>query len=159
MGLVLVLMITFSLSCKKKVDLPPNNNEIKASIRYKSGKQIDIHVSGPKARMGCGMLGGGRYVEAYDEVNGSILLSSLTCLNSVGNYNNVYVRFTANVNSQTSPIYENHIITTPGGPTFLSIFTIKELRSDYIEGSFSSMAWYQKDTVLITGTYKGDYLK
>ena len=157
--LLLLSLVSF-LSCKKKVDSPPNNNEIKATIRYKSGQQVDIYVTGSKAVMGkCGILGGGWHANALDDSGGSLYLSAGRCIDSAGHYNNVHVMYFPNGKLHSSPMYENYIIPIPGGPTSLSIFTFKEVRKDYVDGAFSSMAWYQKDTVLITGTFKGDHFE
>jgi hypothetical protein len=69
-GIILLILIGCFISCKKKNDIAPNNNEVKATIVVSSTSTITINATGSKALMGLYTLfGEGTYV------NVSVLLT------------------------------------------------------------------------------------
>ncbi len=160
--LCLLLTICF-LSCKND-DEPPNNNEMKATVTFSSGEILRLDATGTNVEMGCSIWGG-TFVNGYSGTNGSngvvtfIAFGSTAadCVPTPGTYS-----FSCEYrkdNGANSAIYSNLPVQNRGTVTFTSI-------NNHMEGSFiatcrcfsSSGCVYDVDSVVVSGTFKGDHL-
>lgn len=159
---LLLLLISCFISCKKGNDVPPNNNEMKATVVVSPASTININATGSKARMGCSFLGGGTFVAGTNEVNAAVYISyvystNFSCVSSPGTYN-FSCEYRKNVADPNTPIYSNNGMN-PGSITFTVI------NDHYMEGSFTAVSRcnspgcaFGVDSVIISGTFKGDHL-
>lgn len=151
-----LLSVTCLLSCKKKNDPPPNNNEVKARVVLASGAVVNINATGVKALMGCSFYGGGSYVDGTGETNAAVYMTiydgSFGCVTGAGTYN-FLCEYRVNTADPNTPIYGN---TRSGSITYTSA------NEHYIEGYFNAVCGCNSvgcgvDSVIITGTFKGDH--
>jgi len=161
---VLALLTVFSIACNKKNDTaPPNTNEFNATVLLTTGATVTINAKGSNAKMGCAILGGGNYVNGINSDNASVYLSyiydgsgSASCVSSPGTYNLV-CEFRKNVAVTNTPIWRSSGMNR-GSITFIVI------NDHYMEGHFNAVSTcfsggcvYGVDSVVITGTFKGNY--
>lgn len=158
-GLLLLVTISTHISCKKKNDLPPDNDEVKATMTFSSGIVLNTHTTGMNARMGCDIYGITSFIESNDEINGRITITHFgNCVSATGTIDKVDIQYLRYPNSQSSPVYNNSIVRTPGSSLeYSGKVTFTTVTSDYLEGNFNAVCWsYQgKDSVIISGTFKG----
>ena len=157
-GIILLLFISFFISCKKKNVEPPNNNIVKATVVLSSGSTININATGSKALIGCASFGGGTYVDGTNEANAAVYISlystNFSCVTSPGTYG-FHCQYRSNVADPNTPIYGN----SGGSITFTVI------NDHYMEGSFTAVCQcitpvciLNVDSVVVTGSFKGDHL-
>lgn len=152
--LYFAILIVFSFSCKKSnlsnEDLL-SKNRVDATIVLSSGAIIRINATGPKAVMGCGLIGGGTYVDGTNDTKSAIYNNIIGfCIVSPGTYS-FSCQYRTDVSSQSAPIYENLGVSNPGSITFTT-FT-----DHYAEGSFNAVCKYGTDSVTVNGTFSGYY--
>jgi len=158
---VSILLWLFT-GCKKKIDTPPpNNNEMKATVIVSSGSTINIDAAGSKAAMGCSLFGGGTFVSGTNPDNAAAYISyvhsaGLSCITSPGTYN-FSCEYRKNIADPNTPIYSN-IGINRGNITFTVV------NDHYMEGYFNAVSWcnspgcaFRIDSVIIAGTFKGNY--
>jgi hypothetical protein len=162
--IALLLLVSSFGSCKKGSDAPPtNNNEVKATILLTSGTAITINATTTKALMGCTitLVGGSTHIDGTNAANAAIHISIFVpgsmCVTAAGTYN-FGCEYRQDVTSGNTPIYSNLGIANPGNITFTTI------NEHYMEGYFTALcrcasAGCGTDTVIVSGTFKGDYLK
>ncbi len=74
----LIMSIVYS-ACKKdsQPTLPPNHNEVTATVVLSSGNIININANGSKALMGLrGFLGGPDYIEGTNAANAAVYIKT-----------------------------------------------------------------------------------
>jgi hypothetical protein len=155
------LLIGSFISCKKKNEAPPNNNEMKATVVVSPTKTILINATGSKVVMGmCASLGGGTYIEGTNEDNAAIYITvyetGIRCVTAPGTYESDFsCQYRPNVSDQATPIYAK----SSGNITFTTINDSK------MEGSFTAVCKcispgcvFGVDSVIVIGTFKGDPL-
>lgn len=149
------IVIIFSVACRKKHELPPNHNEIKAKVLFTSGNEIHITGKESKAWMGWDWVGF-TSLGVRDDVNGRLSLTSFTRVKTPATYANFSVQFEP-APGKGLPTYRNwqlvngHLVTE-GSVTFTTV------NDHTMEGTFHAVCWANKDTVVITGMFKGDFL-
>ena len=153
-----LLLIGFFFSCGKKSDSSGvvNNNEIKATVLYRSGATVNIIGKAEHAIAGCAPLYY-TFLEGINETNAAVYVnvsgygSGSNCVTSPSAYV-CYCEYRENTKSTSTPIYVNR---GPGTILRDSItFTI--CTSTNIEGYFKATCWYGTDTVFVSGTFKAD---
>ncbi len=162
-AVVFILFFLFT-SCKKKNDAPPPNNyELKATVIISPGNTININASGSKARMGCSLWGGGTFIEGTGEANAAVYISyvfsnssTFQCVTVPGTYN-FSCEYRKNITDPNTPIYSN-IGINRGSITFTVV------NDHHMEGYFNAVSWcnssgcaFRIDSVIIAGTFKGDF--
>lgn len=152
----IILVIALLVSCRKKIEMPPNNNEIRATIIFSSGKQIQIYGKNTKARMGWDWIGM-TYLEVSDDLNGLVSFTAFPAIKSPGTYNNFSVQFRP-ATVQRLPDYDNFQLSNTGSLANRGSVTFSRINDHNMEGAFHAVCWARTDTVIITGTFKGDYL-
>src|SRR5438477_9781207 len=109
-AIILLLLISCFVSCKKKNDVSQNNNEVKATVVVSPASTIPINATGSKALMGCGIFGGGTFVDGTNESNAAVYItvynSNIGCVTSPGSYG-FSCEYRTNVADQNTPIYGN----------------------------------------------------
>ncbi len=151
------LSVGLVYSCKKDGPpaLPPNHNEVSASVILTSGPAITINAKGTKAPMGLnGWLGGGGYVDGTNDAGNAVYISIFPGISGPGTYDlasGYRCEYRINATSGTSPIYMN------SGANAGSITFIKA-NAQEMEGSFTAVCRYGTDSVIVSGTFKGDYI-
>jgi len=122
---------------------------------------ITINAKGYKALMGTSFFGGGTFIDGTNEANAAVYInvynSGMMAVNSPGTYS-FSCEYRKNVADPNAPIYSNNGMNT-GSITFTSI-------SDHsMEGFFSAVCRCNSsgcvlgvDSVIVTGTFKGDHL-
>jgi hypothetical protein len=152
---ILLLLISCIIACKKKNAEAPNNNEVKATVVLSSGDTVNINATGSKAEMwGCAPLGGGTN-EANAAVYITVYDTGIRCVTSPGTYS-FDCQYRPNVADSNTPIY--------GGTGSSITFTV--INDHYMEGSFTAVVCrcistgcvFGVDSVVVTGTFKGDRL-
>ena len=163
-AILLLLLVSIFVTCKKESDdPPPNNNEVKATILLPSGNTININATATKASMGCLIsLGGGyTHIDATNTANAAVYMSIYvpvtTCVTTPGTYN-FNCEYRVDFTSGSTPIYSNLLATNRGSITFTTI------NDHYMEGTFNAICRCASpgcgtDSVAVSGTFKGDYLK
>ncbi len=154
---ILVLIIIITSACKKTNDalLPPNNNEVNASVVLSSGTTVIINAKGTKAPMGLsGVFGAPGFVDGTSASNAAVYIEIYPSISSTGTF--VYAQgfrcqYRTNVADPNTPIYQNNGINA-GSITFTTV------NNNYIEGNFNAVCRLNTDSVIISGTFKGDYL-
>ena len=162
--ILLFLLVSSFATCKKgSDDPPPNNNEVKATILLPSGNTININATTTKALMGCSisLVGGSTHIDATNSANAAVYMSifvpATTCVTTPGTYNFI-CEYRVDISSASTPIYSNLTATNRGTITFTTI------NDHYMEGFFNAIcrcasAGCGTDSVVVSGTFKGDYLK
>jgi hypothetical protein len=162
--ILLLLLVSSFGTCKKGSDAPPpNNNEVKATILLPSGNTININATATKASMGCLIsLGGGyTHIDATNSANAAVYMSiyvpATTLCNNPGTYN-FNCEYRVDFSSGSTPIYSNLLATNRGSITFTTI------NDHYMEGTFNAICRCASpgcgtDSVAVSGTFKGDYLR
>jgi hypothetical protein len=158
---ILLLLTGFFLSCKKKNEAPPNKNEVKATVVVSPASTITINATGSKALMGCS-FGSGSYVDGTNEANAAVYIlyvygANLSCVTIPGTYS-FSCEYRVNVADPNTPIYSNNG-ANPGSITFTTV------NDHSMEGSFTAVCRcnsggcvFGVDSVVVTGTFKGDHL-
>jgi hypothetical protein len=147
------LMICCSSSCKKL--WPPNNNELRATAKLISGETVVIKAMGSNAEMFCYVgfsignsgLYPGLGLQTFDPNNRG-------CINSPGTYSgsDFWCTFKRDT-GMFSPLYSNIGVSNPGSITFTA-FSEK-----YVECHFTAICKHgANDSVIINGTFKGDFM-
>ena len=143
------------VSCKKNSPPAPlpNNNEVNATVVLSSGQIININARGTKAPMGLGSpFTGPTYVDGRNAAGNEVYISVFPTISSPGTFDfpvGFRCQYRINAGSGTTPIYENN------GANAGSI-TFTTANAQKMEGSFSALCRYGTDSVLVTGTFKGD---
>jgi hypothetical protein len=144
-----------SLACNKQAPpLPPNHNEFNATVLFfTSGRTINVNATGPKAIMGCDF---GTFVEGTDTSNASVycrpIINYIECITTTGTYP-FSCEYRTDITSNIAPSYANYGTAHPGSITF----TVKDQR--HMEGYFDAVCKMNNgDSVVVTGTFKGDHL-
>ncbi len=153
---VFITVVTFgSLGCKKN-SLPsplPNNNEFNATVVLSSGQILNINARGTKAPMGLSSpLGGASYVDGTNEAGNAVYINVFPIISGPGTFDfasGFRCQYRVNAGSGATPIYENNGANA-GSITFTSANAQK------MEGSFNAVCRFGTDSVLVTGTFKGD---
>jgi len=148
-----VLMLSYLFTgCKKKNDTPsPNNNEIKATVVISPTTTITINATGSNAVIGPSLFGGGTYIDGYDASNAAIRITTGTTIVTIpGTYSFTCI-YTPNLRSGYAPIYGNNG-TNSGSVTFMAV------NDYYMEGYFNAVCRNNMDSVIVSGTFKGDHL-
>lgn len=157
---IFLLLISCFFSCKKGNNIPPNNNEMKATVVVSTASTININAAGTKARMGCSLFGG-TYVEGTNEANAAVYITTnsinFSCITSPGIYS-FACQYRPNVADPNTPIYSN-IGPNPGSITFSTV------NDHYMQGTFNAVCRCitpgncisNVDSVIVTGSFKGDY--
>ena len=156
----LVLVTVIISACKKKNEILPNNNEVNATVVVSPTSTITINAKGAKAIMGCSLFGGGTFVDGTNSLNEAVYLSyisGITCVTSPGTYR-FDCQYRPDVSSSSTPIYQN-IGVNRGSITFTAV------NLHYMEGYFNAVCYchstgcvFGVDSVVVTGSFKGDYL-
>jgi hypothetical protein len=134
------------------MDEPPNNNEIKATVFVSPSNTVVINATGQKANLiKCVTLGGGTFVGGTNENNAAVYITvyetGIRCVSDPGSYDSTFFcQYRPNVEDPATPIYGN----TSGSITFTTI------TDNYMEGFFSAVCSNGLDSVIVTGTFKGD---
>ena len=97
------------------------------------------------------------YLEVSDDVNGLVSFTAFPAIKNPGTYNNFSVQFRP-ARGQGLPDYDNFQLTSTAGLANKGSVTFSSIKDDKMEGSFHAVCWARADTVIITGTFKGDYL-
>jgi hypothetical protein len=140
---------------KKNNEVTPNNNEVKATVVTSTGT-ININASGSKATMGCSPLGGGSFVNGSNDANTAVYISyvyntgTISCVSSPGTYN-FSCEYRKNITDPNTSIYSNNG-NNRGSITFTAI------NGSYMEGYFNAVCRLNTDSVIVTGTFKGDHI-
>lgn len=142
------------MSCKKDdTDEPANTNEVNATVVLSSGGTVTISAKGTKAILGLSSpLGGPGYIDGTNSANAAVYINLYPAITMTGTFgfNQGYTcQYRPDVTSMTSPIYTNSGID-PGS------ITITTVNDHYLEGSFSAICRYQGDSVIVSGTFKGN---
>ncbi|MGZ5135450.1 MAG: hypothetical protein ACXWCG_09885 [Flavitalea sp.] len=158
--LVIILSGVFfclNLSCKKKDFFEAyRNNEIKATIVHRSGATVTIESKGLNAQFGCSLFTGSSSGEGTDDDHNRKFSFTLDnkCVTTPGTYTGPYLRYTPNFNSQS--FYDNSVNPNQVSSTTQNTVTFIVVRDHYWEGSFTGECWLDKDTVAVSGTFKGE---
>ena len=150
---LLVLIIIFN-ACKKKNDEPPNNNELKATVVVSPVKTVIIDAKAEKAIMGCANIFGNTYtyIDGIGESDAALYITvvdaNIQCITGPGTYS-MDCEYRVNVNDQSTPIF----VDQAGSITFTAI------NEKYMEGFFNAVCVYGIDSVVVSGTFKGDRLR
>ena len=158
---ILLLFISCFISCKKKFEIAPNNNEVKAVVVVSPTSTITINARGTKAPMGTRFLGIGTFVEGTNEANAAVYITAFSggvmAVTSPGTYSFI-CEYRTNVANPNTPIYSNSGTNT-GSITFTSI------NDHSMEGFFNATCRcvsvgcvFGVDSVIVSGTFKGDHL-
>ena len=158
--LILSIILVAQIACSKKSDMPANNNELRATVKFTSPMVLNYSVTGSMVTMGCDIWGISSWIQSTDETNGRIALSMYgPCISAPGTTGKIVLQYLRYPNSQTSPVYYNTILRTPGGVAETSgSITITAVNGDQWEGSFEGVCWSPAnyaDSVVIKGTFKG----
>ena len=113
--------------------------------------------------MGCSisLVGGNTHIDATNTSNAAVYMSifvpATTCVTTPGTYN-FNCEYRVDVSSVSTPIYSNLLATNRGSITFTTI------NDHYMEGFFNAICRCASlgcgtDSVVVSGTFKGDYLK
>ena len=156
--LSLVIISIIFYACKKdgQSTLPPNNNQIIATIVLSSGSILNINASGSKAILGLfSGFGGPGYIDGTNAANAAVYINVYPKISSTGTINGrnagFWCQYRQNVTSFSTPIYENSGASS-GSITFTSVSNL------YLEGSFNAVCRNGTDSVIVSGTFKGDYI-
>lgn len=152
---VLLLAAIGCYSCHKNKDaLPVKNTEVKATVTLSPGNIVTINATGSKAVMGSAFYGGGTFIDGTNENNAAVYISvynsSFSPVTVPGTYN-FDCQYRPDITSQSTPIYVNTGSSDPGSITFTII------NDHYMEGYFNSVCVANADTVIVSGSFKGDY--
>jgi hypothetical protein len=151
------LIFVLAVGCKKDGPpaLPPNHNEVNATIIHISGPAITIQATGTKAPLGLnGWFGGGGYVDGTNDANNAVYISIYPGIAGPGTYDytsGYRCEYRINATSGTTPIYMN------SGANAGNIIFTKANRQE-MEGSFTAVCRYGTDSVIVSGSFKGDYI-
>ena len=156
--LSLISSLIIFCACKKDSSptLPPNHNEVSATIILSNGSSNTFNASGPKARLGLfsGFSGPG-YIDGTNAANAAVYINVYPKISSTGTINGrnagFWCQYRQNVTSNSTPIYENSGASS-GSITFTSV------SNQYLEGSFNAVCRNGTDSVIVSGTFKGDYI-
>ena len=160
--LVIILLLTSCfISCGKKEHVAPNNNEVKATVVVSPTSTITINAKGYNALMGTSFFGGGTFIDGIGEANAAVYInvysSGFMAVNSPGTYS-FSCEYRKNVADQNAPIYSNNGMNA-GSITFTAI------NDHSMQGFFSAVCRCNSsgcvlgiDSVIVTGTFKGDHL-
>ena len=159
---VLILFMSCFISCKKKNDIVPNNNEVKATVIVSPTSTITINAKGSKTWMGTASFSG-TVIQGTNEANAAVYINVFSGVAFLpvtipGTYS-IRCEYRTNVASQNTPIYSNSG-TNAGSITFTTI------NGQFMEGFFNTVCRcfspgcaYGVDSVIVSGTFKGDYLQ
>ena len=145
------------VGCKKDGPpaLHPNHNEVNATVVFVSGPSIIINAKGTKAPLGLNSFwGSGSYVDGTNDANNAVYISIYPGITGPGTYNftsGYRCEYRINATSGATPIYVNSGING-GSITFIKANTQE------MEGSFTAVCRYGTDSVMVSGTFKGDYI-
>ena len=150
------LILCFNLSCKKKDFFEAyRNNEIKATIVHRSGATVTFESKGLDAQFGCATYTGSSFGEGNNDLNQNVSFTlEFKCVSSPGTYSSPLLRYCPNLNSQS--YYENGIYPNQASVTTQNTVNFTVVRDHYWEGYFTGVCWLNKDTVVISGTFKGE---
>jgi hypothetical protein len=159
---VLLLWTSCFISCKKQINMPPNNNEVKATVVVSPTSTITINAKGLKAPMGPGFLGIGTFISGTNETGASVYINvhgpGISSIANPGTYSYT-CEYRTNASGANAAIYSNSG-TNSGSITFTTI------NENFMEGYFNAVCrcWspgcvFGVDSVIVTGTFKGDYLR
>src|SRR5215204_2417549 len=156
LSIAVLFAIPCWLGCKKQPPaLPPNHNEFKATVVLVSGSTVTINAAGAKAKMGCAPWGGGTYVNGTSETNARVYCSAyssgIACVIAPGTYQ-CSCEYRPDATSSTTPGYGS-TAAHPGSITF-TVFD-----ANHMEGYFDAVCTNNTDSVVVSGTFKGDYFK
>jgi hypothetical protein len=159
----MALLSVFIPACNKNKDtVPPNTNEINATVLLTTGSTITINAKGTKAVMGCTLLGGGNFLYGTSDNNAYVYLGSIygpgfSCVSAPGTYPLV-CEYKTNRADPATRAWSN-MGTNRGSITFTVV------NDHYLEGHFNAVSKCisagcgssSMDTVVINGTFKGNY--
>ena len=150
------LIFCFNLSCKKKDFFEAyRNNEIKATIVHRSGATVTFEAKGLDAQLGCATITGSSYGEGNNDLSQRVGFTlEYKCVTSPGTYGSAYFRYQPSLNSQS--YYENGFFPNQASVTTQNTVTFTVVKDHYWEGYFKGECWWNKDTVVINGTFKGE---
>ena len=164
----MILIIVCISACKKKNDvILPNNNEVNATVVVSPTSTITINAKGTKAKMACSILGGGTFIEGTHDNGAAVYINisnppAFSCITSPGTYN-FSCEYRKNVADPNTPIWSN-IPVNGGSITNRGSITLTVANDHYGEGYFNAVAKcvssgcaYGVDSVIITGTFKGNF--
>jgi len=150
---ILLLLIGSITTCKKKDSGPPNSNEMKATGVFSSGHAFNFTAKGSNVKMGTGCTLIGGYVTGTNESHAIVSISTTT-LTSPGTFAFI-CEYRANDLVADTPIYE-------GSGSGLTITSIND---HYLAGYFtvvcrciSTGCVLGVDSVIVSGTFKGDHI-
>lgn len=164
----LVVMMTLTSSCKKQNDvIPPNTNEVNATVVVSPTSTITINAKGSKAKMGCSLWGGGTFINGTNDANAAVIISYVygsgsSCVKTPGTYN-FSCEYRKNVGAPNTPIWSN-VPVNGGSITNRGSITLTVANDHYYEGYFNAVAKCASsgicgdvDSVIINGTFKGNF--
>lgn len=142
-----MVLITIIISaCKKKNDiLPPNNNEVNATVAISSTSTIMINSKGSKAKLGCSfsLAGISNFVSATSENGAAVYINipyrpAFSYVTSSGTYD-FACEYRQKVGDPNTPIWSNVTVNggnikNPGSITFTVI------NDHYWEGYFNAFS-------------------
>lgn len=149
----MLLAVVALVFCKR--DNTPGldaDNLIKANVMLSSGQAVTINATGVNAKLQC-VLFGTSALDAKDISNRYFRMAVARpvgkCVETAGTYA-ANVDYRPDVTSVNSPIYSNNGISDSTGTITYTI-----VRKDWVEGHFNVKGYYQNDSVVIAGTFKG----
>ena len=149
--------IFFMQACSKKSNavLPPNNNEVNATVVLSTGFTININAKGLKAPIGLyGIFGGPGYVDGTNAANAAVLIEVYSAISGPGTYDLSHgfrCQYRQDVTNNSTPIYQNN------GANAGSI-TFTTANENNAEGYFNAVCRLNTDSVIVSGTFKGDHI-
>lgn len=153
--LLLLTVIVYLISCSKKDDLQ-KSNEVKATAIYSSGNSINFYANGKNTMMSCGVFS--EMILSANDQNG---LASFhfnisgsgagNCINRTGNYK-LYGSYHSKSTGQPIIAYD-----ADWGRKVPNI-TFTVVNDDQMEGHFDGVFYNGNDSVIVNGTFKGDFV-
>lgn len=153
---ILLLFVTAGTACNKNKDVvAPNNNEVNATVLLSNGQTVTISAEGTKAILGLsGYFGSPGFIDGTNDANAAVYINVYPSISSTGTFDYAHgfqCEYRPNVGSTTTPIY-TMLGGAPGSITFTSV------SSTYLEGSFTARCRTTTDSVIVSGTFKGDFI-
>jgi hypothetical protein len=151
---ILSLCSIIFFGCSKNSDDPiPNNNEVNATVAHTNGSLVIITARTDKAILGLrSPLGGPGYMYGSNAANAAVSVNLYPSITSTGTFDfatGFRCGYRVNAGSTSTPIYDNTNFN--GGSITITVF-----RDGYIEGSFNAICRNGNDSVIVTGTFKGN---
>jgi len=151
-----ISLILFLVACSKSSDDPiPNNNEINASVAHTNGSLVIINARAEKAILGLrSPLGGPSYIHGSNAANAVVYVNLYPAITTTGTFNfsdGYRCQYRVNDSSPSTLIFENTSFNS-------GTISITTLNDNYIEGSFNAICRNGTDSVVVTGTFKGNII-